>query len=122
MSNRKIVSYTTILKRSRCLNSAVTESTRVDSSKIFDNLNKSIDTKKNGRNVDTQRLLRSYIESLCNTESANSNYYQIFSLLEKFNETDPVISDRILTEYVNRILPYTENIESLVNSLNRKEG
>lgn len=122
MSNRKIVSYTTILKRSRCLNSAVTESTRVDSSKIFDNLNKSIDTKKNGRNVDTQRLLRSYIESLCNTESANSNYYQIFSLLEKFNETDPVISDRILTEYVNRILPYTENIESLVSSLNRKEG
>lgn len=121
MSNRKIVNYTTILKRSRCLASSVTESTRVDSTKIFDNLNRSIETKKNGRNADTQQLLRSYIESSCNTEGA-ANYYQIFSLLETFNKVDPVISDRILTEYVNRILPYTENIESVVNSLERREG
>lgn len=120
MSNRKILNYAIILKRSRCLNTAITESTKVDSNKIFDSLNKSIETKKNGRNADTQRLLRSYIESLCNLENASSNYYQIFSLLEKFNDIDPVISNRILTEYINRILPYTENIESLVSALERR--
>lgn len=120
--SRKIVNYNTILKRSRCLNSAVTESTKVDSTKIFNNLNRSIEIRKNGRNADTQQLLRSYIESLCNTENASSNYYQIFSLLEKFNEIDPVISDRILSEYVERILPYSENIESIANSLDRREG
>ena len=120
--SRKIVNYNTILKRSRCLNSAVTESTKVDSNKIFNNLNRSIEIKKNGRNADTQRLLRSFIESLCNTENASSNYYQIFNLLETFNTVDPVISDRILTEYVDRILPYTENIESVVSSLERREN
>ena len=121
MSNRKIVNYTTILKRSRCLNSTIMESTVVDSNKIFDNLNKSIETKQNGRNADTQRLLRSYIESLCCTETANSNYYQIFDLLEEFNDIDPVISDRILTEYVTRILPYTENIESMILCLEKRD-
>lgn len=118
--SKKIVNYNTILKRSRCLNSAVTESTKVDSNKIFNNLNRSIEIKKNGRNADTQQLLRSFIESLCNTENASSNYYQIFNLLETFNTVDPVISDRILTEYVDRILPYTENVESVVNSLDRR--
>lgn len=120
--SRKIVNYTTILKRSRCLNSAVTESTKVDSNKIFNNLNRSIEIKKNGRNADTQQLLRSFIESLCNTQNASSNYYQIFNLLETFNTVDPVISDRILAEYVDRILPYTENIEAVVNSLERREN
>lgn len=120
--SRKIVNYTTILKRSRCLNSAVTESTKVDSNKIFNNLNRSIEIKKNGRNADTQQLLRSFIESLCNTENASSNYYQIFNLLETFNTVDPVISDRILAEYIDRILPYTENIESVINSLERRDN
>ena len=120
--SRKIVGYNTILKRFRCLNSAVTESTIVDSQKIFNNLSKSIETKRNGRNADTQQLLRSYIESMCNTENATSYYYQIFELLEKFNDIDPVISDRILTEYVNRILPYTENMDALFISVERREN
>lgn len=124
MTSRKIVNYNTILKRSRCLNSSLMESTNVDSQKIFDNLNRSIDTKKNGRNADTQRLLRSYIESMCNTEAASSKYYQIFNLLEKFNGLDPVISDRILTEYTNRILPYSDpdSLSDIESSLNRKDG
>ena len=120
--SKKIVNYDTILKRSRCLNSSsISESTKVDSQKIFNNLNRSIDTKKNGRNADTQQFLRSYIESMCNTENASTYYYQIFDLLEKFNEVDPVISDRILTEYVNRILPYTENFDSVCSTLERRD-
>lgn len=115
---RKIVTYNAILKRSRCLNSAITESTKVDSQKIFNNLNRSIEIRKNGRNADTQQLLRSYIESMCNYDNATQHYQQIFELLENFNEVDPVVSDRILTEFTNRILPYVGDTDEVINALN----
>lgn len=115
---RKIVTYNAILKRSRCLNSPITESTKVDSQKIFNNLNRSIEIRKNGRNADTQQLLRSYIESMCNYDNASRYYRQIFELLENFNEVDPVVSDRILTEFTNRILPYVEDTDGVITALN----
>lgn len=110
---KKTINYNTILKRSRCTNTSLTESTKVDSQKIFNNLVESVNKYKNGRNATTQQLLRSYIESMCNSDNASKYYYQFFNLLEKFNDIDPVVSSRILTEFTNRVLPYVDNTEAV---------
>ena len=109
MATKNNFKFSTILKRSSCLNS-LNESKVIDSSVLYENLEALMKTTKNGREYGLQNSLRSYLESLCNCTNASKYYYQPISLIEQFNQIDKVVSEKILSEYTNRILPYVEDI------------
>lgn len=109
MATKNNFKFSTILKRSSCLNS-LNESKVTDSSILYENLEALMKTTKNGREYGLQNSLRSYLESLCNCTNASKYYYQPISLIEQFNQIDKVVSEKILSEYTNRILPYVEDI------------
>lgn len=112
MATKNNFKFSTILKRSSCLNS-LNESKVLDSGVLYENLEALMKTTKNGRESGLQSFLRSYLESLCNCTNASKYYYQPISLIEQFNQIDKVVSEKILSEYTSRILPYVEDIGSV---------
>jgi hypothetical protein len=125
----KSIKYNAILKRSKSLNSKL-ESTSIDSNKLYENTIYLLDNLKNKdtRDPNIQYSLRSYIESMCNKNSASDNYWQPFSLAERFNKANDIFTaDKIIDSYNNRILPYTEssvfdNIASCINGYDITEN
>jgi hypothetical protein len=117
MDTKETIKFSTIFKRSQCLNT-LNESTKIDSNKVYDNLLSVLSKSKTGRESSVQYALKSYIESMCYTENINSGYRQILSLIEKFNDLDPYISDNIISEFTNRVLPYMEAPILVSNSIN----
>ena len=57
------------------------------------------------------------MESLCNTENVNQYYWQVLNLIKEFNKIDSNISDRIIYEFSDRILPYMENPNDIVSCI-----
>lgn len=113
------IKFSTIRKRSQYLSSnSVNESTnRVDSEKLYQNLTKIMERSKTGNETSIQSVLRSYLESLCNTENINQYYWQIPSLVSEFNKINTNVSDKIIYEFSNRILPYMENPSDVARCL-----
>ena len=97
MATKNNFKFSTILKRSSCLNS-LNESKVTDSSILYENLEALMKTTKNGREYGLQNSLRSYLESLCNCTNASKYYDQPISLIEQFNQIDKVVSEKILSE------------------------
>lgn len=121
MATKNNFKFSTILKRSSCLNS-VNENTKVvDSQTLYEHLEALMKNTKNGREQSVQCSLKSYLESLCNLPNASKYYWQPVSLIEKFNKIDKVISDRIVSEYTNRVLPYVQDIESIEYCIERSD-
>lgn len=94
---KKVVTLNTILKRSSSINSIHEASIETD--RLYNNLIKSPD------NI-TTRDVSVYIEALCSTANAFKYYFQPLALLEKVTKTS--ISDYIVTEYCNRVIPYMD--------------
>ena len=109
MATKNTVSFSTILKRSTCLNS-INESTAPDSDRLYENLQSLIELKKNGRDSAVQRSLQSFIESLCYSANASNHFREPLYLMEQFNSIDPEISNRILSEYTTRVMPYVSDL------------
>ena len=114
---RNPIKFSTIHKRSQCLNFTVTESTKIDSEKLYNNLIQVLERAKTGKEAAVQHTLRSYLESLCNTENVNQYYWQVLNLIKEFNKIDSNISDRIIYEFSDRILPYMENPNDIVSCI-----
>ena len=85
---RNPIKFSTIHKRSQCLNFTVTESTKIDSEKLYNNLIQVLERAKTGKETAVQHTLRSYLESLCNTENVNQYYWQVLNLIKEFNKID----------------------------------
>ena len=94
---KKVVTLNTILKRSSCINSVHEASIETD--RLYNNMIKSPD------NI-TTRDISVYIESLCSTANAFKYYFQPLELLEKVTNTN--VSDFLVTEYCNRVIPYMD--------------
>ena len=112
--------FGTILKRSHCMNSVVSEnSTQLEhSEKLYSNINKMIDERvKTGKEDFIKNSVSSFLESLCNKTSASNMWSAPLDLLEKFNDLNEGISAKILYEYTNRILPYTEDLDIVNGNL-----
>ena len=114
---RNPIKFSTIHKRSQCLNFTVTESTKIDSEKLYNNLIQVLERAKTGKEAAVQHTLRSYLESLCNTENVNQYYWQVLNLIKEFNKIDSNISDRIIYEFSDRILPYMENPNDIISCI-----
>ena len=111
--------FGTIFKRSSCLNS--TES-KIDSEKIFkrlDNFNlESI--RENYLPISYSKILNEYINSLSNKENASQNWYNCLKILENLNDHNLNKDAKYFTDnFISRVLPYVENMEGVLESLNR---
>ena len=103
--------FGTILKRSQCMNSVISETsskTLEHSERLYSNINKMIDERAKTGKEDFINL-GSFLESLCNTVSASNMWAAPLELIEKFNNLNEGVSAKILYEYTNRILPYVED-------------
>lgn len=123
MSAKKSLKISTILKRSRAVNS-VAESTAMDkASNLYNRIINMLETKKSGAITGVQPLINSYIANMCDSSSASNAYWQPIRLIETFNVYDEsaVIADKISLEFSNRILPYIES-EQLQNVMNTVEN
>lgn len=122
MATRNSIKFSTIHKRSQCLNfQIVDESTKMDSRKLYENLASIMERSKTGKEAGTQHALKSYLESLCNSENLNRDYWSLLEIVSRFNKIDSNISDNIIYEFTDRIIPYMENLNSIVECLNDYE-
>lgn len=111
MSNKRVISYGVIFKRSRCLNSSITESVNVD--KRYDKLKLQIENMTDGSvNPSVKKSVSEFMESIYNKD-ANKYYRYPLSLIEKFNCIDTNISNTILENYVSLVLPYVEDLSDI---------
>ena len=123
MNAKSKIKLNQILKRSSCLNSIVESNSMHNKTaeRLYDSIMNKIES-GNGKDANIKRQLRSYIENLCNTESASQYYYQPISLIEEFNKIDSAISDRILYEYTTRVIPYIKELNDILPYLNRHDN
>ena len=120
MANKKSIKYGTIFKRSSCLNS--TTESKIDSAKRFsileNHLEKSVD--KNGQiSPSVKSSLRSFIESICNLENASTFYRQPLYIIQELNKVNINAAEEVLNEYVDRVLPYVEDLSNISESIKR---
>ena len=120
MSRRGNMNFGTVLKRSNCLN-AKPESMKIDSEKRFEIAKEQLELcKQNGHlNFTTENLIKSYIESVCNSENANKNYILPLYFVQELNELDSDLSEKILKDYTERVLPYIQDFSFVSESINR---
>lgn len=121
MATKNNFKFSTILKRSSCLNSINESGKVVDSQTLYEHLQALMKSGKNGRDQALENSLNSYLESLSNLTNASNYYWQPVSLIEQFNKIDKVISDRIVNEYSARILPYIKDIGSIEYCIERSD-
>ena len=107
-----IVKFSDILKRSRSINSVIKEST--DCNTLFDNIKSIIES----GNYGVENTLRSYLNSMCDISNANKYYYQPLELLESYSD-NKLISNIVLQEYTDRIIPYIKDNDRLELALER---
>ena len=125
MGAKKSLKISTILKRSRAVNS-VAESSAIDnSSNLYNRIMNMLESKKSGAITGVQPLINSYISSMCDSSSASNAYWQPIKLIETFNIYDEsaVIADKISLEFSNRILPYIEasQLQDVMNTVENSE-
>ncbi len=120
MATKNSIKFSTILKRSQCLNS-ITESTKIDSDRLYKNLKQVLEKSKTGKEAGVQHALRSYLESMCDTENVNAGYWQILDLVKEFNKIDSNVSDKIIYEFTTRSLPYMERPVSILECIDNYE-
>ncbi len=115
MATKNSIKFSTIHKRSQCINSGfVAESKKEDSEKLYENLSTILQRSKTGKEASVQCSLRSYLESLCNTENINRDYWRLLNIIGEFNSKDTKVSDTIIYEFTNRILPYMESPKEII--------
>lgn len=88
----------------------------LDSEKEYSNLCSLLDRNFAATNTCVQQNIKSFIESLCNSENIEKSDL-LFKVVERFNTLgDTIVSDRIIKEYTVRILPYIQNISAERNN------
>ena len=117
MTSKNSVTFGLITKRSSSLLKNINESS-IDSNRLFENVKTMIDNKSSDYNI--RSSIHKYLESLCNIESANKNYFQPLLLAEIFTENgNTELSDYIVNEYVNRVMYYIEDFVPVADYIGR---
>lgn len=112
------LNYSTIFKRSSCLNS--TES-KIDSEKIFNLLEngqlKSI-KEQHRVTIPLKNGIDNYFNALSNKENASQYWYRGLDIIHRLNENGcKHDANKLLDKYNSNILPYVENMEGVIESL-----
>lgn len=119
---KNIVTYSTILKRSRCINS--NNSSSGDMANAYKLLNSKLSNPReaNGRISSTlESALSSFLTGICNIDNANAYYRQVMYFIQEFNSINTKISDYILSEYTNNILFYVYDLSGIQETITRYE-
>ena len=119
---KNIVTYSTILKRSRCINS--NNSSSGDMANAYKLLNSKLSNPReaNGRISSTlEAALSSFLTGICNIDNANAYYRQVMYFIQEFNSINTKISDYILSEYTNNILFYVYDLSGIQETITRYE-
>ena len=117
---KNIVTYSTILKRSRCINSNNLSSS--DMANAYKLLNSKLSNPReaNGRISSTlESALSSFLTGICNIDNANAYYRQVMYFIQEFNSINTKISDYILSEYTNNILFYVYDLTGIQETITR---
>ena len=90
MPNKSTINFSTILKRSTCLNSSVNlnENSSNYLDKIYDTLLDSIGNSKDGKDYTIQNNINSFIEAMSNRDSATNQYWKPLKVLSELNSKE----------------------------------
>ena len=117
MPNKSTINFSTILKRSTCLNSTTQLNESAHANELFD---RAINAVQSGKEFTINNSVNSFIESISNKESATKYYWQPLKLLSEMNKNGLVNSAGLLEhQYVTRILPYVEDLDVMQGDLDR---
>lgn len=119
MSTKNTIKFSTILKRSQCLNSLSESSRKNNCDRLYENVIRLLERCRTGKEPNVQLALRSYLENMCDSYNASNYYWQPLKLIEEFNKIDSDISEKIIYEYTTRILPYTEDLNNISSCISR---
>ena len=111
--------FNSIFKRSRCLTS---NSDKIDSEKPYKILEANIQKNINNSNlILDKRIFNNYLESMYNRDNASNNYYKFFEIAQTLTEARANNNDLkfVITEFSNRVLPYVEDLNSVIESVER---
>ena len=120
MLNKSTINFSTILKRSTCVNS-ICESVSVDAiDRLFNIAVESVEKSKNGKEYLLENNLKAYLEAIGNTDSATKCYWGPLKILSDLNKKEFVnAASRFNCLYVTKVLPYVEDTKMVVNDLDR---
>lgn len=110
MAAKNVLNFATIFKRSSCIN-AVNESTKVDSTKLFENVQHYLDESKDKVRYGLRESIKSYMNSLQDRDNATDNYYHIFQIVESLNSIDSLLADATVQDFCKSVLPYVETVD-----------
>lgn len=117
MPNKSTINFSTILKRSTCLNSTTQLNESAHANELFD---RAINAVQSGKEFTINNSVNSFIESISNKESATKYYWQPLKLLSEMNKNGLVNNAGLLErQYVTRILPYVEDLDVVQGDLDR---
>ena len=122
MPNKSTINFSTILKRSTCLNSSVNlnENSSNYLDKIYDTLLDSIGNSKDGKDYTIQNNINSFIEAMSNRDSATNQYWKPLKVLSELNLKEfNNVASMFNHQYVTRILPYTEDLSLISDDIDR---
>lgn len=118
MSTKNSLKHSTIRKRSQCLNSSVVTESANEINRLYGSISKMIE-RKNSSLTGINEALKNYI-NLMGSHSASEYYWQPIKLIESLNSINAdTVADKLCSEYTSRILPYVEDLDSVVESVNR---
>ena len=111
--------FGTIFKRSSCLNSS---ESKIDSERIFKRLNDiNLESIREGYiPYNYTSILEDYTKLLSNKNNASNYWYRGLEILQNLNNHNADREAKRFTEsYILRILPYVENMEGVLEALDR---
>ena len=118
--------YSSIFKRSSSLNSSTAQSK--DSKRLYEIFNAEIEESINPKKVYNTilpkygtQVMNAYIDSMCDKDNASKYYYDGLKIIEKLteNEFDDKLIKEFTNSYSNRVLPYVDNLEGVIECTNR---
>ena len=121
MSTRKsTIDFSTILKRSNCMNSILSETSNDLHDQYYDNFMSAISKSKDGKDYNVNNTMNLYVESMSNVNTATKYYYEPLRLLSEIRKNDlNELESMFESLYMTRIIPYVENTVDIIDDIDR---
>ena len=121
MPNKSTINFSTILRRSTCLNSNLLSESKVDNvEKLYDRLLEAVESTKDGKDYTITNSINLYVEAMSSVENATKYYWQPLKILSEMDKRDLTnVANMFNHQYVTRILPYLEDISLVKDDIDR---
>lgn len=112
MAKRASLNYGTIVKRSSCINS-ITESGYNNLDPRLELIRSQLESVSNNNILGIKQSVKSFVESISNYNDANKYFKYPLFFINTLNEYDTKFADKITNEYVNKVMPYVDNLSCI---------